>query len=79
MPETLILWRKRETEILAQGNFMFSVNLEVRYQSERWQFYQNDKWQQRREKKLTLKNNNPKIYGLGTGLTGPSLNEMGVT
>lgn len=52
MPETLILWRKRETEILAQGNFMFSVNLEVRYQSKRWQFYQDDKWQQRGEKKI---------------------------
>lgn len=52
MPETLILWRKRETEILAQGNFMFSVNLEVRYQSKRWQFYQDDKWQQRVEKKI---------------------------
>jgi len=52
MPETLILWRKRETEILTQGNFMFSVNPEVRFQSERWQFYKDDKWQQRWEKKI---------------------------
>lgn len=43
MPQTLIPRRKRENEKLARGNFMFSVNLEVRYQKERWQFYLEDK------------------------------------
>lgn len=43
MPQTLILWRKRENEKFARGNFMFSVNLEVKYQRERWQFYLEDK------------------------------------